>query len=32
MREYKVVEEVKRDRVLAWTLKCITGICDTEGT
>lgn len=24
--------EVRRARMLAWTLKCLTGTCDDEGT
>lgn len=29
-REFRVMEDVRRARVLAWTLNCVTGTCDTE--
>lgn len=30
-RDFGVGEEVRRAGVLAWTLKCVIGTCDTEG-
>lgn len=30
-REFRVGEEVRGDRMLACTLKCVTGTCGTEG-
>ena len=30
--EFRGGEEVRRARMLAWTLKCITGYCHTKGS
>lgn len=30
-REFRVGKEVRREKVLVWTLKYVTGTCDSEG-
>ena len=30
LREFRVEEEARRAEMLAWTLNCETGPCDTE--
>ena len=30
-RKFEVGEQVRKDRMLAWALKCTTGSCDSKG-